>query len=172
MKSNQQTTNILLIGAGAFIGYKFVLVPLLEALNLKDTAAEKAAAEAAAKYGGNSGLPVDQNPWSPKYVNLIISQLKKGQSAALLTVAQLNKLSNAIRDAKSMVNDDEEAVYGALRSITSNTQLSQLAGHFNSRWSKDLYEYIAGIFNDAELNKVINIVKGYKKGIIQSGKIT
>lgn len=171
MKSDAKTTNLLLIGGGALLGYKFLLVPLLESLNLKDTKEEADAAKTTSEYGGGSGKPIDQNPWSPKYVNLVISQLKSGQSAALLNVATLNKFAKQIYDAKTFYNDDEEAVYGVLRQLSSNTQLSQFAGHFQTNFKKDLYEYIRSMFNAAELAIVTNIVKGYKKGVIQNGKL-
>jgi hypothetical protein len=172
MKSKDINPNLLLIIGGGFLGYKFLLVPLLESLNLMDTKEEREAEQTTSEYGGGSGKPIDQNPWSPKYITYVLTQLRTGQSAALLTVAGLNKYAKQIYDAKTWYNDDEEAVYGALRQLSSNTQLSQLAGHFQTNFKKDLYEYIRSMFNDAELAVVTNIVKGYKKGIIQNGKLS
>ena len=178
MKNNDQTQKIFIGIAGAFLGYQFIIKPILEKLNLKDTAAEVEDKKTTENYGGGGGKTIESNPWNPNFIKILSQSLKQGQQLLLLKVATLNSLALTIYDAKASFNsslpffqDNEEAVYGALRQITAQTQLSQLATVFNQKYERDLYEYIKGFMNTEEIATVANIVKGYKKGIITNGKL-
>lgn len=177
--NNKELKTAIIWGAAIFAAYKFVLEPVLEGLNLKDTKEEEQANKTTQEYGGASGKTVDKNPWNPNFYRLMKNELKQGQSIQLLTVSQMNSMALTIWDAKGSLfsslpfwDDNEAAVYGVMRKITSQTQLSQFAERFQLNYDRDLYEYLSSFLNAAELGTVNTIVKGYKKGIIINNKLT
>jgi len=175
--SNDKLVANLALGA---LAYFAVVEPLLESVNLKDTAQERADDISVEKGGGGGSKPAEQNPWSPQYVkNLIDQSSSGGYSTKLLTVSALNKFANDLYDAKGSLfsskpffNDDEELVYAVMRSIVSKSQLSQLAGHFISMYRQDLWEYLRSFLNNEELAKVTNIVLSMKTGKIKNGVLS
>lgn len=167
---NKDMLKLGAIGLGLILGYSKVIVPILEALNLKQTPEEKSEEDSINK-GGATGKPLSQNPWSRQYINILSSSAPKGARILLLTSSGLKSLGKTIYDAKTFYNDDEPAVYGAFRSITSHSQLSQLAGYFYTTYKADLYAYLKSFLNTSELATVTDIVNGMKKGYIINGKV-
>lgn len=175
--ANDKLIANLALGA---LGYFAVVEPLLESVNLKKTSEERADDISVEKGGGGGAKPADQNPWSPQYVkNLIDQSSTGGYSTKLLTVSALNKFASDLYDAKGSLfsskpfwNDDEELVYAVMRSLSSKSQLSQLAGHFISTYRQDLWEYLRSFLNNEELAKVTNIVLSMKTGKIKNGVLS
>ncbi len=177
-QNNDSTQKLLITGALIWGGYQFVLKPILEGLNVVDTTEETAAKKTNETYGAGGGKTIEQNPWNPNYVQLVI-KANGGKQIQLFTVANLNSMVQTIWDAKGSLfsslpfgDDNENAVYGVMRKIISKTQLSQFAGHFQKLKDRDLYEYLNSFMNSDEMGIVNNIVKGYKQGIIVNGKLS
>ena len=168
--SNKDMLKIGAIGLGLIFGYSKVIVPILEALNLKQTSEEKSQDESIDK-GGASGKPQSKNPWSRQYINILNTTAPAGARILLLTVSGMKSLAKTIYDSKQWYGDDEAKLYGAFRSITSHSQLSQLSGFFYTEYKKDLYEYVKSFLNTEELATVTDIVNNMKKGYIINGKV-
>ncbi len=176
-------TPVYIIGGG-LLGYEFVLKPILETLQIKDTDKEiadaKYEAELAEKYGGSGNKPISDNPWNPNYVQYLIKYGEPGTFIKLFKVADLAALDKKIYGASggSFFGDKEQQLFGALRTIETKSGLSQLAGYFETEHNQDLYEFIVDMLNDpwdpsSELRTVHEIVSGYKTGIIdKNGKLT
>jgi len=89
------------------------------------------------------------NGWKPQYW-----KDRKNK----LTISE----SDAAGFAKTIYNsdtywDDEEAVYGVLRRLKNNTDLSLVSSSFFEQYNKDLLEYMKDFLNEGEMIKVYNI---------------
>ena len=58
-------------------------------------------------------------------------------------------------------NDNEDSVYDIFRTITTQWQLSLLAGFFHTFYQKDLLEYLKGFLDANELNTLLQIISNY-----------
>lgn len=169
MKSD--TLKLILIGVAGYLGYKKIIIPILEATNLKDTTDEINDQKSVNTYGGNTSTPNSKNPWSRQYVKDLIATKKSNQTVLLLTVNTMNNYAKRIYDGKGIFNDDEDQVFSVFRAISTKSQLSQFAGHFSDFYKKDLWNYLNSFLNTQELSIITNMVKGYKSGLIQNGKL-
>jgi len=158
MNINRETRNTVLIFAGAYIGWQFVLAPLLETFNLKDSKSEREAAETQKKV---EQLDVSKDYWNPNFY----SKPPSGYDALILTSATVDNLAATIWNAAGWFNDDEEAIYGAFRALKYRTQVSFLARRFYERYRKDLYTWLRdSVLNSSELNTVLNITNKLPNG--------
>lgn len=80
--------------------------------------------------------------------NMVFSQLQYLEFVKLL--AKANGL-----------DDKEEQVYGVFRQLTTQWQLSLLAGLYLYFQKKDLLEYLKSFLNPEEMAVVLNMVKNY-----------
>lgn len=135
--------NVLLITGLVVLVYAGVLNPILKKIGIKDDEEDKRnAAEAAAAETAVG--------WNPNYY--------KVKGGGLLKRASTEALANTIYKAAGYFNDDEEAVYGALRALPTQAALSYLADVFFQVYKQDLYGYIRDMFNDTEMAQVHRIV--------------
>lgn len=157
-RQNSEIVTLALIGIGA---YFFIVKPLLDktaqALNLMDTPEEKGEKKIIDKYE-NSGNA--SNPFSPVFWR------QGGQGTVLLRVADAEQMAAIIYKAFGNFTDDEEAVFGVFRRLSTQSQVSWLADIFQKKYKMDLLNYIRqgyGIFpnaglNNTELSQLLNII--------------
>ncbi len=119
-----------------------------ETLQLKDTPEEKEQSKAADDLS-------KQNYWN-------INFPKKG--AMLITASSGKNLSDIIYNAMGYINDNEDKVYGVFRSLNYKTQVSSLSYWFFKYYSRDLYNFIRGYFNDAEMAELKKIIDSKPSG--------
>lgn len=182
----EKQNNILFFG-GLAIGGIF-LYKIGTALGLIKTAEEKANEEDAYKLTAQSNADASKiniaNPmlsFNPNYWTTIIKQWQKQNNKTAVTVGELNKLLNPIVNGKTYnINlaaycdrvynakkiwfrpDTEADVFGVLRSLKNQAQLSKMASVFLEYYKTDLLEYIKSFMNDAQQAQVYNIVKTKK----------
>jgi hypothetical protein len=137
----------LLIKVGAVVAGYFVIVkPLLEFLGLKSSKDDTAAAENIENFKG----------WNPRYY-LEVSAAKK--PTTYITTAGADKVAKLIEDSfGGILNDKEEQVYGALRLLKNQVQLSQVAHRYYLLFNNELAREIQTRFSDSEFMNVVNIV--------------
>jgi hypothetical protein len=121
------------IGWGAGIGaaYFLVIKPVLEAVGIKKTDADKKNDEAT-----NVNATTLNSAFNPNYYKSI-------PNATLLTSASAKALATKIHDAIGFLTDDENAVLGVFRQLKFKTQVSFIASVFYQLFGEDLYIYIS-----------------------------
>lgn len=88
---------------------------------------------------------------------------KKGYEPLILTASRSRQLVNDLWDAKGVFNDNEEAVYGIFRSLSTKSQVSFLSERFYNIKGKDLIQWLNGFLSTEELAKIYNIVQKLPK---------
>lgn len=80
-----------------------------------------------------------------------------GAGTKILTIADAERLSRMIRDAKGILNDDESKVYGVFEQLRYQSQVSFLSAIFFRMYGVSLYGYLREFLNDAEIARVASI---------------
>lgn len=83
---------------------------------------------------------------------------KDKAGAKLITLATATNFAKIIYDAKSIWNDDEDAVYSTLRKMTAKTQVSFLSDIFQRNYNVSLYAYLTSFLSSSEMETVKNII--------------
>jgi hypothetical protein len=145
-QKKQIDPNLLLIAGAGVFGYFFIIDPLLKWAGLKDDKEDKEN-EAALNNLFN------QAAWSPNFY-------RTNQPAGILyiTPSSADKIAKLIEDAWSIWGDDEEQVYGALRSIPDQVALSQVSASYLKLFRTDLITDIKSRMSEAEELEVASIV--------------
>ena len=144
--------NIYIKGAVALAGL-FAAYKILQKFGIFKTADEKNEAKALENLESS-------NYWE---YNKFLLSVPAG--AALLTQGGAAAYAADIYDAKGIFNDDEDKVYSVFRAMKTQSQVAALAKRFNQIYSKDLYNYIKGFFNEDEmlvLKKLLDAKPKYK----------
>jgi len=123
--------------------YLLVARPIMRRLGIIKTAEDKKRDKQAAEFGTTT-----DSPFSPRYWKTV-------KEAKILTKASAEKLADEINDAIGFFSDDENKVYGVLRSLNWKTQLSYLADIFFQRHKMDLYQLLNRNLGDSEMD-IIN----------------
>lgn len=79
-------------------------------------------------------------------------------SQITLTHSQYNTLANKIFSAKGVLNDDEEAVYDAFKTLNTRTDVLQLMSAFGVKDDMTLSEYLYDMMSAKEIAKINNIL--------------
>ena len=95
------------------------------------------------------------------------NKVRTGQkfSVQLLTTPKADAIALQLKKSKGIFNDDETAVYSAMKFVKSKSQLSQVATVFNKLTSQDLTAYLQSFMNEKELSRIYEIVKSLPSGI-------
>ena len=80
-----------------------------------------------------------------------------------ITFDRAKQLADQIYDSFGIFNDDEEAIYGAIQSAGSIANLSLVSRMYQARHGDSLGAEIANSLNTEEMNKVIQIIKNFKR---------
>ncbi len=156
----KDNTTLILGLAGLGLAYFGLLKPILNALRITSTAETK---EQEQNIKTAETAPANVNPWSPNYYKI--------KGGTVFTLATAKAKAKIIYNALGNFSDDEEAIYGVLKSAKYKTQISFLCDVFYQMYKIDMFEflkrgknnwnYAAGL-NSSELNQCIEIVKNLK----------
>lgn len=158
MRTSEKTGDLLVkvgLAAGA---YFLVVVPVLQALGLKEDAADRIVNDAEA---GN--LP-GGNPWLPNY-------WKAARCSSVIDAMTAKSYAQKIYDAFGFFGDDEAAVIAVFRGLRTKCDVSRIADEFAMEYDADLFGYIKsgstgsgfwGGLSTEDLVKVVQIVNGLK----------
>lgn len=154
--------------AAIWAGWKFVVSPILEGLNLKDTEEEAASKILQEKV---ENYTPDKNYWSPRFYQIPPS----GYVSMILTYQSANGLAKSLNDASGIFNDNESQIYAVFRQCKYKTQVSYLAYYFNRLYNKDLYNWLKNdVLNEEELQVILKMTEqlpnGYKNNV--TGRIS
>ena len=136
--------NLLIIGGVAALAYFGILDPILKKLGIKDDAADRARDSAIDTAANARG-------WNPTYYKSI-------KGALILTRASAESFARVLNSAMSGWGTNEEKIYGVLRSMKTQTQLSFLCDVYFQLYKKDLYQHIVSELSTNELAVVSGIV--------------
>jgi hypothetical protein len=157
--ANNQKDNSWILPVGVLaLAYFGVLKPITDWLGLtqgKDKQKQKAEIETAEGADG----------WSPGYYREVMNQ-NIGKEFCLKRSADLDRLADQIYNAWGPFNDDEQAIFAAIREIKSQVQLSQLVERYSAKYHSDLltrlkaawYNWEDGLEPDdfVEIAKMVN----------------
>jgi hypothetical protein len=163
-----KTKTILIVGAvvvgGALATY--VVIKLMEALQLKDTREEK-------KEGKKTRELTTEESFDPTHARnkpskVTISQQTAEQLAETIYMANGHvkaKLSggNILGSLGGyLIDDDEDAVLGAVRQAGTTYNLSKVADVMYKKHKVGLLDFMTGFLEESYLSKVYDIVDNYK----------
>jgi len=156
----QDNTYLILGLAGIGIAYFGILRPIFTKLGLQSTAETREQQQAIQQA---QTAPANINPWNPNYW--------KSKGGTIFTVATAKSKAKAIYESMGQFTDDEEVIYGVLKSCRYKTQVSFISDNFQQMYKIDMFEYLkrganswnyAAGLNDKELNECITIVNNLK----------
>lgn len=78
-----------------------------------------------------------------------------------LTPVKAKEIAKLVYNSTSWYNDDEEQLYGAIRSAGSDVNLSYVAYVFQEQYKSDMLSYIENFLNSSELSNVKTIISNY-----------
>jgi hypothetical protein len=141
-------TKIVIVVVVVLLGYLLIVRPILQKIGIVKTSEDKKREEETKTLGTSVS-----SPFSPTYY--------KQQSKAVI-LDNADTLAKQIHGAIGYIYDDENSVYGALRQLTTKTQLSFLADTFTKKYSEDLYQYLRRNLSDDEMDVVNSIASSLK----------
>ena len=108
--------------------------------------------------------------WKPSYYKDLLKKYPQKNRVALSNANTVEAYAKQFNSAKGLFNDDEEKVYGIIRSMKYGTQLSQVSERFFVMYKKDLYNFLQGFMSDSELLKLAEIVSQLETGLLKPKK--
>jgi hypothetical protein len=157
MAEQTDYSKYILPGAGALalflVAKKFGLIP----------------SAAAAQREKNAGALDRLAWWKPQFAKAYAKAngLQKYKTAYMPS-AGIVMIAEQLKKAKGTFNDDESAVYTALKQLQYKSQLSQLAEYFLKHYRLDLVTYLQTFMNQDELAKVYDLTADLETGITQA----
>jgi hypothetical protein len=149
MKETEKQTAIkvggVLLGAG--LGYYFIVKPLLATLGVIKSPEDK-----------------QNDAWALSDVFDINYYKNLPAGAYLMKQAEVLDLVKRIWDATGFFNDDETAIYSALRQPRYKSQISQLNYTFLATKNKSLIDFLKEYLNESELTTCRQIVNDKPRG--------
>jgi len=147
--------------AGIYIGYQYILKPLLETLNLKESAEEKRAKEVQQSQ-------LKEGIWTPQYVDKLLANIPKGYVLKILTYSDSKKLAENINDAfGGILNDNESQIYAQFRALSYWSQLSQVVKRYRELYNEDLLGELQSRLSDSEMIVIYDIVNRLTPGYVK-----
>ena len=150
----------LLIIVGSILAYKDIIKPIIDKISDPFGKSEQHKDDVK-----NIEQLKNENYFDSSYYQDLKSS---GYVVRILTPSALDKYSKLIYEAKGipyLTNDDEEAVYGVFRAITTKTQVSKLSEYFFSKYNKDLKAFLQSFLNQNEFGNVATICNKLPIGI-------
>jgi len=83
-----------------------------------------------------------------------------------LTDSELELIAAKIKNAFGVFNDDEDAVYNAIRTVKSKEQFCQLSNKFLQLFDIALQDKLEADFSEEELQKVLTIIESKPEYIL------
>lgn len=137
-------------GTGITLTYLFIVRPIFQKIGIIKTQDEKDQEKQEQDYSSSASSPFNPNFY------------KSVAGAQLVTKAVAQSIAQTLYDAHGFINDDEQAVYGALRQLSYKTQLSWVADVFYQQYQQDLYQYLRNFLDDSEMSIVNSIAANLK----------
>lgn len=125
------------------LGYFMIARPILKKIGVIKSAEDRAQEKQEAELSTSQS-----SPFSPRYY-------KDKTNVMLTTRTAAEQIAKTIYKAMGVFNDNEEAIYGALRQLSHKTQLSWVADVFFQLYKEDLYQYMRNSLSDDEM-KIVN----------------
>lgn len=114
------------------VAYFGIIKPLTEKLGLTKSPEDR-------EREKDIDAAIKKDGWNPNfYKSYLTNPANAGKKVCLKTSASLDALAKQISDAWGTFNDDENAIYAALRQLRSHVQLSQLCERYALRYKTDL----------------------------------
>ena len=162
----------LIYVTAAYVGWRYAISPLLEGLNLKDSAADVAADKVIQK---TESAPPQLDYWAPTF------HARRGANIPVKDVVKIMlpsaygpyvKVADQIWDATGFWNDVESQIYAALRLLRYKTEVSYVASIFQSKYKRDLYQFLKAYLSKEEMATVLQITDKLPYGwVLKSGKV-
>jgi hypothetical protein len=146
--------NVIIITTASVVGL-FVVYKVLERLGIIQSSEEIKEAKELKKNLTNLE---SSNYWD---FNKFLSTVPQG--TLVLTQGGASAYADDIWNAKGVFNDDEDKVFAVFRAMKTQSQVASLAKRFNQKYSKDLYTFIRGFFNDEEMITVKKLLDAKPK---------
>lgn len=88
----------------------------------------------------------------------------QGKTKEVIFISDENakRFAKEIKESLSLVNDDEERIYGVYRNIVSKASMMKVAVYYYSFYKADLYQTLKSNLTDSEIAVIIDIVKSKK----------
>lgn len=157
--------------AAAYLGWRYAIAPLLEGLNLKDTAADREAEKVIQK---TESAPPQLDYWSPTF------HARRGANIPVKDVVKIMlpsaygpylRIADQIWDATGFFNDVESQIYAAFRLLRYKTEVSYVASIFQSKYKRDLYQFLKAYLNKDEMATLLQITDKLPYGwVLKNGK--
>ena len=148
----------VLIGLATYVGWKYLLTPLLETFGLKDSKSDR---ELEKLKGQVESRPALSDYWKPTF----FQSAPVGYTALILTQAYAESLARRLYTATGIFNDEETKIYAVFRELKYRTQVSYLAYTVNRLYQKDLYSWLdKDVLNDNEFPIVLQITEKLPNG--------
>jgi hypothetical protein len=138
MKKPNIDPNIIIKASVSLVGL-FIVYKVLQKLGIIKTSEE-------AKEEKQLANLESSNYWD---FNKFLNTVPKG--TLVLTQGGASAYADDIYNAKGVFNDDEDKVFAVFRAMKTQSQVASLAKRFNQKYSKDLYTFVRGFFNDDEM---------------------
>lgn len=148
--------NIIIITTVSVVGL-FIAYKVLQRLGIIKSSEEIKEAKELEKNLTNLE---SSNYWD---YNKFLSTIPQG--TLVLSQGGASAYADDIWDAKGVFNDDEDKVFAVFRAMKTQSQVASLAKRFNQKYSKDLYTFIRGFFDDTEMitiKKLLDAKPKYK----------
>ena len=153
---------IVIVGLGLTI---FVTMKILEALNLKYTRKEKKDIKASEKLTTDQSFDPIHARNRPSRVTLS-NQRAEQLARTIYTASGWVKAKEAGRNlwglGGRLYDDDEAALYGAVRDAGTTYNLSKVADVFFKKYKVGMLDFIDDFTNESERAKVKKIVDNFK----------
>lgn len=146
----------------------YIVIKVLEGLQLKDTRQEKKESRKTLKLTSEQAFDPTHAYNKPSKVT--ITQLKaEGLAQTIYNASGYVKAKSPSEDTFGVgqwlgwaYDDDEEAVRGAIRQAGTSYNLSKVAQIFYNKYKVGLLDHIEGFSNHEEMSKIYDIVDNFK----------
>jgi hypothetical protein len=107
---------------------------------------------------GGSATAVVEPSWDNPFDKDYSSDVKKWIAPKSLLVLKdqfAKQYAKELYNAKSFINDDEEAVENVFKKVKDKVHVSNVSAAFWRDYQKDLYDYLASFLSEAEMEKYV-----------------
>jgi hypothetical protein len=129
----------------------------LESIGLKDSEEDKARKAKLANATNNSNNA--GSPWSPAFYK------SAPPGTALPNLPKREALSKQIWNSVGAFYDDPEQAYGAIKQLSNQASVSYLCEFFNTKYERDLYNWLLTKFDTSEQQRVLVQIDEYVKSL-------
>lgn len=107
---------------------------------------------------GGKKPPITEPNWKAPFDMNYLNDVKKwlqGKSIKELSIVQAKKYAEILKNAKGLIDDDEDAVQKVFRSLQDKTQVASISWAFYHNHKKDLWQYLRSFLSDREMKTLV-----------------